>query len=286
MDGTKACDGQMQSLGVSCSSVVEGRETDMGANGNFIVTPSPEDQKFNSLGAQRFQAALVGAIGHDLRQSLQVIQRSYALLRSRLDDTLQRTWVERGQRAVAELIEQFNSLADAFFVAERVNKLERSPVSLGPLFSRLQHDHKYVALQGEIDLRVVATSAYVGSNAVLLSCILRNLVTNAIKYTRPGGCILIGCRRRGAEVGIHVYDTGMGIPEQQLPLIFEPFTRLSPQRDDGMGIGLSIVRRALEILGHRIEVRSVVGRGSLFSVFAPVAPVGEDERSFPLDLRG
>jgi signal transduction histidine kinase len=109
------------------------------------------------------------------------------------------------------------------------------------------------------------------SNPVLLGCILQNLLTNAIRYTEPGGRILIGCRRKGSEIRIDVYDTGIGIPEHQLPRIFESFTRLAPERSNGLGIGLSIVRRALEVLGHRIEVRSVVGEGSLFSIYAPAA---------------
>jgi signal transduction histidine kinase len=115
----------------------------------------------------------------------------------------------------------------------------------------------------------MSTNAHVVSNPVLLGCILRNLLTNAIRYTDPGGRILIGCRRKGREIRIDVYDTGIGIPEHQLPRIFESFTRLVPERSDGLGIGLSIVRRALEVLGHRIEVQSVVGEGSLFSIYAP-----------------
>jgi two-component system, OmpR family, phosphate regulon sensor histidine kinase PhoR len=109
------------------------------------------------------------------------------------------------------------------------------------------------------------------SNPVLLDCILQNLLTNAIRYTEPGGRILIGSRRKGSEIRIDVYDTGIGIQEHQLPRIFEAFTRLAPEHSNGLGIGLSIVRRALEVVGHRIEVRSVVGEGSLFSIYAPAA---------------
>jgi signal transduction histidine kinase len=97
------------------------------------------------------------------------------------------------------------------------------------------------------------------------------LLTNATRYTEAGGRILIGCRRKGPELRIDVYDTGIGIQEHQLPRIFESFTRLAPERSNGLGIGLSIVRRAIEVLGHRIEVRSVVGEGSLFSIYAPAA---------------
>jgi signal transduction histidine kinase len=106
------------------------------------------------------------------------------------------------------------------------------------------------------------------SNALLLSGILRNLVGNAIKYSEPKGRVLIGCRRSGRNVRIDVCDTGIGITSEQLSRIFEAFTRLDSKRCDGLGIGLFIVRRAIEVLGHRIDVSSVASRGSRFSIFA------------------
>jgi signal transduction histidine kinase len=238
---------------------------------SFTVAPIVQDRKQGALAAREFQTTLVGMMGHDLRQSLHVIQGTYSLLRSRPEQLPQQTWLDRGERAVTKLTEQLNCLVDAFYLAERTNALETSSVGLGPLFWRLRHDNEDTAIQGGIDLRAVTTSAHVASNPVLLDCVLQNLLTNAIRYTEPGGRILIGCRRSGPEIRIDVYDTGIGIPEQQMPRIFESFTRLAPERSNGLGIGLSIVRRALEVLGHRIEVRSVVGEGSLFSIYAPAA---------------
>ena len=231
---------------------------------SFIVAPDIQDRDLNAIVAQEFQTTLVGMMGHDLRQSLQVIQGTYSLLRSRQEEMPQQAWLDRG--------EQLNCLVDAFYLAERANALEVSPVGLGPLFWRLRHENEDAAIQRGIDLRTLTANGHVMSNPVLLGCILRNLLTNAIRYTEPGGRILIGCRRKGPEIRIDVYDTGIGIPEHQLPRIFESFTRLAPERSNGLGIGLSIVRRALEVLGHRIEVRSVVGEGSLFSIYAPAAP--------------
>ena len=239
---------------------------------SFIVAPDILDRDLNAIVAQEFQTTLVGMMGHDLRQSLQVIQGTYSLLRSRQEEMPQQAWLDRGERAVTKLTEQLNCLVDAFYLAERANALEVSPVGLGPLFWRLRHENEDAAIQRGIDLRTLTANGHVMSNPVLLGCILRNLLTNAIRYTEPGGRILIGCRRKGPEIRIDVYDTGIGIPEHQLPRIFESFTRLAPERSNGLGIGLSIVRRALEVLGHRIEVRSVVGEGSLFSIYAPAAP--------------
>jgi two-component system phosphate regulon sensor histidine kinase PhoR len=253
-------------------SVIKSQQGDnMRTIEGFSVAPNMQDRRPKTLIAQEFQTTIVGMLGHDLRQSLQVIQGTYTLLRSRLEEMPQQAWLDRGERAVTKLTEQLNCLVDAFYLAERANALEVRSVGLGPLFWRLQHESEDTAIQRGIDLRAVTTNAHVVSNPVLLGCVLRNLLTNAIRYTEPGGRILIGCRRKGPEVRIDVYDTGIGIPEHQLPRIFESFTRLAPERSDGLGIGLSIVRRALEVLGHRIEVRSVVGEGSLFSIYAPAA---------------
>jgi two-component system, OmpR family, phosphate regulon sensor histidine kinase PhoR len=237
----------------------------------LAVAPNMRNRKPKTLVAQEFQTTIVGMLGHDLRQSLQVIQGTYALLRTSFEEMPQQAWLDRGERAAINLTEQLNCLVDAFYLAERDNALEVSSVGLGPLFWRLLNENEDTALQRAIDLRTVSTDAHVVSNPVLLGCILRNLVTNAIRYTELGGRVLIGCRRKGREIRIDVYDTGIGIPEDQLPRIFESFTRLAPGRSNGLGIGLSIVRRALEVLGHRIEVRSVVGEGSRFSIFVPAA---------------
>jgi two-component system, OmpR family, phosphate regulon sensor histidine kinase PhoR len=242
----------------------------------LAVAPNIQDRKLKTLVAREFQTTIVGMMGHDLRQSLQVIQGTYSLLRSRLDEMPQQAWLDRGERAATKLAEQLNCLVDVFYLAERYNALEVSSVGLGPLFWRLRHENKDCALQRGIDLRAISTNANVVSNPVLLDCILRNLLTNAIRYTEPGGRILIGCRRKGREIRIDGYDTGIGIPEDQLQRIFESFTRLAPERGNGLGIGLFIVRRALEVLGHRIEVRSVVDEGSLFSIYAPAAAASEN----------
>jgi two-component system, OmpR family, phosphate regulon sensor histidine kinase PhoR len=235
----------------------------------LAVTPNMQDRKLKTLVGQEFQTTIVGMMGHDLRQSLQVIQGTYSLLRSRLEEMPQQGWLDQGEQAVTKLTEQLNCLVDAFYLAERDNALEVSSVALGPLFWRLRHENEDAAIQRGIDLRAITANVHVTSNPVLLDCILRNLLTNAIRYTEPGGRILIGCRRKGREIRIDVYDTGIGIPEDQLPRIFESFTRLAPERSNGLGIGLSIVGRAIEMLGHRIEVRSVVGEGSLFSTYTP-----------------
>jgi two-component system, OmpR family, phosphate regulon sensor histidine kinase PhoR len=218
-----------------------------------------------------FQAALLGMAGHDLRQPLQIIQGTYELLRTRACSLKEQAWLDRGERAIGSLREQLDRLLGAACLYEYTKKLEMSSVALAPLFWRLCNENEDAALRRGIYMRACATKAHVLSNAVLLSGILRNLVTNAVKYTEPGGRILVGCRRSGAEVRIDVYDTGIGIAPEQLVRIFDAFERLDSARCDGLGIGLFVVRRALDVLGHRIEVSSTVSKGSRFSIIAPAS---------------
>jgi two-component system phosphate regulon sensor histidine kinase PhoR len=218
--------------------------------------------------ASDFQAALLGIAGHDLRQPLQVIQGAYELLGAHVSSKSERAWLERGERAIARLTEQLDELVGALHLYEYAKSLEISPVALAPLFWRLCDENGDAALRNGIDLRVCPTRASVISNPLLLNGVLRNLVRNAIKYTQPGGRVLIGCRRSGPDARIDVCDTGIGIAPEHLPRIFQAFERLDTTRCDGLGIGLFVVRRAIELLGHRIEVSSCVARGSRFSVRA------------------
>jgi DNA-binding winged helix-turn-helix (wHTH) protein len=138
-------------------------------------------------------------------------------------------------------------------------------------------ENEHAALSKGITIHTVSSDATVLSNGLLLGAALRNLVSNAVKYTRPGGRILVGCRRTGSEIRIDVYDNGIGISDEQIPRIFEAFTRLDAAQSGGLGIGLFIVRQALGILGHRIDVASTPCRGSRFSIFVARSEGGTNE---------
>src|SRR6267378_2520317 len=215
-----------------------------------------------------FQAVLLAIAGHDLRQPLQIIQSSHELLGVGVRTKSEQDLLQTGQHAIDRLNGQLNQLLGALRLCEHSKEARLSPVALEPLFRQACHENRESALQKGIDIRVCPTGASVMSNALLLNSILRNLVSNAIKYTEPKGQILIGCRRLGQNVRIDVCDTGIGITREQLSRIFEAFTRLDSARCDGLGVGLFIVRRAIEVLGHRIDVSSAASRGSRFSIIA------------------
>ena len=223
--------------------------------------------------ARDFQATLLGMAAHDLHQPLQMIQRSREWLGTPMDTRSERTRLMQGETAIAALTEQLDRLAGALRLYQQTRSIEVSPVALAPLFWRVGNESHEAAREKGVELRICSTSAAVMSHPVLLDGMLRNLVRNVVEHTEPGGRILLGCRCRGSDVRIDVYDTGIGMAPQQLPRMFEAIQPLDSTYADGMGIGLFVMRRALERLGHRVEVSSAMGRGARFSVAARASPL-------------
>ena len=218
-----------------------------------------------------FESVLLAIAGHDLRQPLQVIQGAHELLGLGVRTESELRLLRSGQSAIDRLRDQLDQLLAALRLRDHAEGVKLTPVPVGPLFREVCHESKIAALRKGVRVRMVQTTATIHSNALLLGTILRNLVNNAIKYTQPGGRILLGCRNIGQSIRIDVYDTGNGIAGHQMPRIFEAFTRLDPARRDGLGIGLFIVRQAVGLLGHRVDINSTPAQGSRFSIFATKA---------------
>jgi two-component system phosphate regulon sensor histidine kinase PhoR len=223
------------------------------------------------LRAVDFYATVLAMACHDLRQPLQVVVSAHELLARRLAGRIEREHLERGGQATAQLTEKLDQLVDALQLLQRTSRIEPEPVPLEPVLDRLVQQLDDTARRRGIDLRAVPTQAVVMSQGVLLDGMLRNLVRNALDHTMPGGRVLIGCRRHGTALRIEVRDDGEGIPADKLATVFEPFFRLDAVRSDGLGLGLFIVKRAANCLGHRIEVRSAPDRGSCFAILAQAA---------------
>jgi signal transduction histidine kinase len=184
-----------------------------GAVMSIIERSAPRSAPYNVLDLQRtsdFQAVLLGMAGHDLRQPLQVIRGIYELLGTRARPKTEQVWLERGERAVSGLTEQLDRLLGALRLYEYSKTMETSSVALAPLLRRRHSEIEGAALQRGVSLRVCATQGHVMSNLLLLGGVLRNLVSNAVKYTEPGGRILIGCRRSGHRLLEAGYAQGGG----------------------------------------------------------------------------
>ena len=144
--------------------------------------------------------------------------------------------------------------------------------ALRDVFERLEVEFSPLAREKGLELRIVPTRAWVSSDRRLLRRVLQNLVSNAIKYT-PAGKVLIGVRRCGDRLSVQVRDTGPGIPKGKRSIIFKEFHRLEETAHSvrGLGLGLAIVERIGKVLGHAIDMQSIPGRGSMFSVELPQA---------------
>jgi signal transduction histidine kinase len=207
--------------------------------------------------------ALVETV-HDLRQPLLVVALASELLARRAGNA----GAQDASRAEAAIAKLDHSLLQLIQVARQssdtATPLLRS-VDLGKLLWNVCDEVWPLAAAKGLQLRLVMTTAHTLTDAEMLSTILRNLIGNAIKYTEHGG-IVVGVRRRARGLAIQVYDSGVGIPGTKLAAVFDDFHQLTPDASDGVGLGLSIVRRTAAVLGYQVWVASTPGTGSCFTV--------------------
>jgi two-component system, sensor histidine kinase len=213
------------------------------------------------------------AASHDLRQPLHAMGFYNSLLPRAKDEVERSEILTRLSECAASLDRQFNAILG---VAQTDAALENAKISPAPLQDIV--DRVVANLQPEADmkslqLRVVPTSLWAQVAPELLERVLSNLVSNAIKYT-PNGGVVLGVRPRGSHVDLVVVDSGIGIAQEDLGLIFGDFFQVGNRERNskkGFGLGLGIVRRLCEGMGWRLEVRSALGRGTGFSVQVPRA---------------
>lgn len=219
------------------------------------------------------KSRFLAAASHDLRQPFQAMSLFHHILTETLSAPKQREIAGKLGEALTAGNALLATLLDisTLEIGSVQPKLATFPVQ--NLIDRLGNEFGAQANSRGLSFRLAVTSAMVRSDPVLLERMIRNLLVNALRYTRAGG-ILLGCRRRAGRLRIEVIDTGPGIPPEQLERIFEEFFRGEADRRDsgvGLGLGLAIVRRMSEILDHPVVVRSRIGHGTMFAISVPLA---------------
>jgi signal transduction histidine kinase/CheY-like chemotaxis protein len=212
------------------------------------------------------------AASHDLHQPLNAARLFLGALAEEVSGERPRELVERIEAALESVDDLLSALLDISRLDARVWPVQCESFPLAPLLARLAREYGPQAQALGLAMRVVPSSLMVHTDRRLLERVMRNLISNAIRYTGSGR-ILVGCRRRGAAVSLEVADTGIGIPEEKRQTIFEEFRQLgnNPRRDDkGVGLGLAIVDRIVRLLDLSIAVDSRPGRGSRFAVRVPL----------------
>ena len=224
--------------------------------------------------AERANAAksrFLAAASHDLRQPLQTLSLMQGILARKIkekrnDEALK--LVARLDQTAAAMAGMLNGLLDINQIDAGTIHAEMADFPIKGLLDRLGDELIYQSQARGLALRVVPCGLSVHSDPRLLEQMIRNLLSNALKYTKRGK-VLLGCRRRKETLSIEIWDTGVGIANEELQSIFEEYHQLdnaARERDRGLGLGLAIVQRLGNLLGHRVSVRSRPGKGSVFAI--------------------
>jgi len=223
--------------------------------------------------ANRGKSRFLAAASHDLRQPLQTLSFLQGILAKKATDPTILSLVDRLDETVKAMSGMLDTLLDINQLEAGIVRHELVDFPVNIVLDQMRNQFAYHETFDRLDWRVVASSLNVRSDPRLLGQMVGNLVSNAMKYTEAGK-VLLGCRRVGDKLRIEVWDTGIGIPAEQLSAIFEEFHQLdnpARERSKGLGLGLAIVQRLADLLGHAIDVRSRPGKGSVFTVEVPLA---------------
>jgi signal transduction histidine kinase/CheY-like chemotaxis protein len=225
--------------------------------------------------ASRAKTQFFAAASHDLRQPLHAMGLFAEALRQRSHDPEVASLVNSINESVDALEGLFGELLDITRIDTGGVEVNPAPVRMRDLFARLRLHFEPIAFEKGLQLSFHGEQRVAQADPVLLERILRNLVSNAIRYTDDGG-VLVSCRARGGSLLVQVTDSGIGIADSSLPRIFEEFFQVQGNRPleahhrKGLGLGLAIVKRLADLMGAEVRVRSRTGHGTQFSVLVPV----------------
>ena len=251
------------------------------------VNAELENARAKADAANRDKTRFLAAASHDLLQPLNAARLYTTTLVERagggsLGDLAHS--IEASLNAVEDIM---SALLDISRIDSGALKPTSAPFGIRELFRKLEIEFAPLAREKQVQLRLIETGRAVVSDRTLVARILQNLFSNAIKYTRSGGRVLVGCRRRGGRLRIDIIDTGIGFNRDQHALIFAEFSRLEQgaRLAQGLGLGLSIVRRLVAALDLTLELDSEEGKGARFSLYLPIgrAPTANTSEPVPAE---
>lgn len=238
-----------------------------------------QQEKERAESASRSKSQFLAAASHDLRQPTHALGLYIATLRAMCNASAVSAHevgaiAGKLQVALKGLVQLLDVLLDISKLDAGAVKVRREVFDVQELLETLDQQFSGVAAEQRLRFIVRPTAVLIQTDRALLHSILANFVSNALRYTERGK-VLVGARRRGDFIEIQVADTGIGIAPEQSQLIFGEFYQIgnaARRREHGLGLGLAIVKRTADLLSVRIGVQSVSARGSVFSVWVPLAP--------------
>jgi two-component system, sensor histidine kinase len=243
---------------------------------NFELAKTTEHARQAREEANRANMAksrFLSTASHDLRQPLQTLSLLNGTLRRIVRETEAAEALIQQEDAIGTMSRLLNALLDISKVERGAVKPEPADFAVFPLMEMVTREFRAVAVSKGLQFRVEECIFSAHSDPALVEQIVRNLVSNAIKYTTTGG-VTLRCRRDEAFAFVHieVVDTGVGIPAEHIPYICGEFYQVGVSTNstrEGYGLGLAIVQRLIKLLDLELEVKSVAGKGSTFSVRLP-----------------
>lgn len=238
----------------------------------LAATFALREQKDAAEKANSAKSRFLAAASHDLRQPMHALSLLVSAAQREKDPAAQSAIIRRIEAGTSSLSDLLNSLLDISRLDGGGVRVHKEDFALEALMHKLEDTYQSLAEEKGLALTVRPTKAWTHSDPALLERVLGNLLSNAIRYTPRGGSVYVAVRPRGSEWLVQVRDSGLGIPVKDQETIFQEFVQLSnPQRDRslGLGLGLAIVQRLVQLLGHRVEVRSQPGRGATFGLRVP-----------------
>lgn len=233
------------------------------------------------------KSRFLAAASHDLRQPLQTLALIQGLLAKIVSGERAKKLVARLEATLTAMSGMLNTLLDLNQIEAGTVHAEITDFRIDDLLSRMRDEFAYTAQAQGLVFQVVPCSLSIRSDPHLLEQMIRNLLSNAFKYTSHGK-VLLGCRRSAGTLSIEVLDTGLGIPAEDIEAIFDEYFQVdntARERSRGLGLGLSIVRRLGKLLNHPVRVQSRPGKGSRFSIDIARIP-DETERASGFLHRG
>lgn len=220
--------------------------------------------------ASRAKSRFLAAASHDLRQPIQALTILNSVARRSVVDPLHRSIIEKQQRSLDSMARLLNALLDISKLEAGIVKPDIADHEVQKIFDDLRAGFEEQAQAKGLQFIVEPCGDVARTDARLLTQILENFISNAIRYTREG-FVRLRCLHQEPLIRLEVADSGLGIAADQIGEIFEEFHQLDngSSRPDGLGLGLSIVKRNAELLGCGVDVDSAPGRGSAFSVMVP-----------------
>jgi signal transduction histidine kinase len=239
--------------------------------GNEKLIASLKAQTARANQAVATKNRLLASAAHDIRQPVLALEMYASMLKSEPDNVMQLS--DKVCLATKSVLNMFDSLFDLARIESSQIVVNKTNVHIPELFRELDLQYRPAAQARKLELRLRSKRLDIYTDHQLLKRILGNLVMNAIKFTDKGG-VLVACRQTKLGLRFEVWDTGVGIADDQQEAVFREFYK-SPSHSgttDGFGLGLSIVARLCEPLDFKFSMRSILGRGSVFCIEIPTLP--------------